>query len=333
MIGVGTAFLLDYLDDTVHTPEDAREALGVNVLGSVPDVGEDKAIGWLAQAQPLSPAAEAFRNLRTSLQYLSLDAPITTLAVTSTQPDEGKSFIISNLATTFALAGNKVLLLECDLRRASLHRLFDVDRTPGVTETLKALSETQVGAADAEIEAAMQYVKPTEVEGLYLLTGGAHVGTPAELLSSQTFRRLIEVLAREFDLLVLDAPPVLAVADAAILAAQVDAMVMVTVSGQTRLPSAARAIERIRSVGGNLLGLVINRLTARSGGYYYTYYQYDHRYTYGGEDHHNGNGRVPKARENRCPHRSSPCVSRSSCSGGMQSRRNIRPSIHPDMPS
>ncbi len=92
MIGVGTAFLLDYLDDTVHTPEDAREALGVNVLGSVPDVGEDEAIGWLAQAQPLSPAAEAFRNLRTSLQYLSLDAPITTLAVTSTQPDEGKSF-------------------------------------------------------------------------------------------------------------------------------------------------------------------------------------------------------------------------------------------------
>jgi len=300
MIGVGTAFLLDYLDDTIHTPEDARTALGVNVLGALPDVAEEEAIGWLAADQPLSIIAEAVRNLRTSLQYVSLDAPLRTLVVTSTEPDEGKTFVASNLATAFALTGQKVLLLEADLRRSTLHRRWKETRAPGLTEALKAFSDALMGnGGEADAAAALapvaEVIRATPVEGLDLITAGAEVSTPSELLNSLTFRRLVAALGERYDLIVIDTPPILSVTDAAVIAGYVDGVVMVTVSGQTRLPSAARAVERIQDVGGTLLGLVVNRLTARSGGYYYHYYEYSNDYTYGsdnGSDAKRGTRRV-----------------------------------------
>lgn len=307
MIGVGVAFLLDYLDDTVHTPEDAREALGINVLGAVPDVADEEAIGWFAQAQPLSPTAESFRNLRTGLQYVSLDAPLRTLLVTSTEPDEGKTFIASNLATVFALTDRKVLLLEADLRRPTVHRRWQEKRAPGLTEALKAYSDALMGATPEEpspvagedpLDHVAAFIRPTRVEGLALLTAGAEVATPSELLNSQTFRRMVEALLSRYDLLVIDTPPILAASDATILANHVDGIVMVAVSGKTRLPSIARAIERVQSVGGNLLGLVINRLTARSGGYYYRYYEYQSDYTYGQDGAHSQDRQRGKARAN-----------------------------------
>lgn len=316
MIGVGVAFLLDYLDDTVHTPEDARQALGVNVLGALPDVAEEEAIGWMAAEQPLSAVAEAFRNLRTSLQYVSLDAPLRTLLVTSTEPDEGKTFVASNLATAFALTGQKVLLLESDLRRSTLHRRWKETRAPGLTEALRAYSEALMDAnpdpgdatapepstqpqgsatsalapATSALAHALDFVRPTRVEGLGLLTAGSEISTPSELLNSQTFQRFLAALTEVYDLIVVDTPPILAVTDAAVIASHVDGVVMVTVSGQTRLPSAARAIERIQDVGGRLLGLVVNRLTARSGGYYYHYYEYSYDYTYGSDNGREGKG-------------------------------------------
>jgi non-specific protein-tyrosine kinase len=291
--GVGIAFLLDYLDDTIHTPEDAREILGVNALGAIPDVATAETIGWLALAQPLSPVAEAFRNLRTSLQYTSLDAPLRTLLVSSTEPDEGKTFVASNVATVFALAGKRVLLFEADLRRPRLHKLWDRGRSPGLTEALRDYSEAS-SEGDTDVSPSHAYIQATQVENLDLLTAGTEISTPAELLSSQTFRRMLEKLLETYDLIVLDTPPVLTVTDAAILATLVDGVVMVTVSGQTRLPSAERAIERFQAVGSHLLGLVVNRLTARSGGYYYHYYHYSSSYAYGdGRERDSGNGRGP----------------------------------------
>ncbi len=285
MIGVGTAFLLDYLDDTVHTPEDARAALGVNVLGAVPDVEGKSTIGWLAQEEPLSTAAEAFRDLRTSLQYASLDAPLRTLLVTSTEPDEGKTFVAANLATVVALGGRRVLLMEADLRRPRIHKLWEETRAPGLTEALRASSDAQ---QEGRTISPVPFVRPTQVEGLCLMTSGAVVPTPAELLNSQTFQRMMAALQETFDLIVIDSPPVLAVTDAAVLTGTVDGVVIVTISGQTRLPSAARTIERVQSVGGNLLGLVINRMTARSGGYYYRYYGHGRDYIYGGNERASG---------------------------------------------
>lgn len=281
MIGVGTAFLLDYLDDTIHTPADAQAALGVNVLGTMPDVRESETIGDLAASQPLLPAAEAFRSLRTSLQYASLDTPLRTLLFTSSAQGEGKSFMASNLATAFALTGKRVLLLDTDMRRPRFHRLWDAERAPGLTEALKAFAEAGADGGDA-LAAVMDLIQPTQVEGLALLTAGDKVSTPAELLNSQTFRSMIAALGEPFDMIVIDSSPILTVTDAAVIANHVDGVVMVTVSGETRLPMAARAIERITSVNGNLMGLVVNRLSERSGGYYYRYYTYEQDYAYHG---------------------------------------------------
>lgn len=320
MIGVGTIFLLDYLDDKVHAPEDAQRALGVNVLGALPDVKVRS--GALAWESPLSPVAEAIRNLRTSLQYASLDNPLRTVVVTSANPEEGKSFTAANLATAFAVNGKRVLLLEADLRRPKLHRLWEQDRRPGLVEALHTLSEAYNGQREdgagatvmgAEIEAVLApYLRSTPVDNLSVLMAGDEVTTPAEVLGSQTFRQMVEGLLCCFDMIVIDTPPVLAVTDAAVLAPWVDGVVMVTASGQTRYPAAARAIERLLSVESNLLGLVVNRMTARSGGYTYYYYQYAQDYY-----RHDGAGGGANGRHNGS-NGSDPAQSQDAATGVLQ---------------
>ncbi len=300
MIGVGTAFLLDYLDDSIHTPEDARAALGVNVLGAVPAMkDDDEAAGWLPQAQPLSPTAEAFRDLRASLQYASLDVPLRTLLVTSTEPGDGKTFIATNLATAFALAGRKVLLMDADLRRPQIHRLWGEARSPGLSDTLVDLSQLQADEEEMDDAMVLRSIRPTHIESLFLLSAGTRVTTPAEMLNSETFQSLIGALLIHFDMIVLDTPPVLTVSDVTGPANSVDGVVLVTASGETSLPAAARAIDRIGSIGGNLLGLVVNRLTARSGGYYYHYYRYNYDDVYRDEQARGDNGASPGKQHTR----------------------------------
>ena len=124
------------------------------------------------------------------------------------------------------------------------------------------------------------------MDGLHLLTAGAHVPNPSELLASQTFRRLLELLGEHFDLLIIDSPPILAVTDAVVLASQVDGVALVVNSGESRLPAVARALERLMSVEANVLGVIVNRMTSGSGGYYYHYYYYQYDYRYGDDNGH-----------------------------------------------
>ena len=288
MIGVGVAFLLDYLDDTIHSPEEAQRELGINALGALPK-SESLETGRIAAEAPLSAVAEAFRSLRTNFQYFSLDKPLRTLLVTSSVPSDGKTFVASNLATVFALAGKKVLLMDADLRRARMHRLWAQAREPGLAEALTVLSEVLAQGQTPDfafLEDVIQ-LHPTGVDGLHLLTAGAHVPNPSELLASQTFRRLLELLMEHFDLIIVDSPPILAVTDAVVLANRVDGVALVVNSGESRLPVVARALERLISVDANVLGVIVNRMTSGSGGYYYHYYYYQHDYTYG---HDNGHG-------------------------------------------
>jgi Mrp family chromosome partitioning ATPase len=137
---------------------------------------------------------------------------------------------------------------------------------------------------------------PTGVEGLHLLTSGAHVPNPSELLASQTFRRLLELLMEHFDMIIIDSPPILAVTDAVVLAGQADGVAVVVNSGESRLPAVARALERLTSVDANILGVIVNRMTSGSGGYYYHYYYYQYDYQYG---HDNGHGEPKKKRVER----------------------------------
>jgi succinoglycan biosynthesis transport protein ExoP len=265
MAGVGLAFLIEYIDDTVRTPDDVKRVLPLSVLGIVPYLGKNGAQTGVVVAQhPLRPIAEAFRNLRTSIQFTNLDEPPRTLLVTSPQPTDGKSFTAANLATVIAQGGKSVILVDADLRHPTLHHTFNLPLEPGLTEALLA------------IEDRPRAVRQTEVERMRIVSVGSRAPDSTELLASQTFKRFIAELTEQVDVVILDSPPVLAVSDAAVLSTLVDGVILVMDSAKTRIPAAVQAAERIASVGGVILGVVLNRVKARSGGYYYYYYYHDY---------------------------------------------------------
>ncbi len=206
---------------------------------------------------PRSPISEAYRTLRTNLSFSSLDNPIRTLVVTSPAPDEGKSTTVANLAVTMAQGGRKTILVDCDLRRPSLHKIFNLQVEPGLTNLL----------LDDQSEAALQQ---TEVEGLLLLASGPLPPNPADLLGSQKIDRIIAMLAEKADIVLFDAPPVIAVTDATVLGAKVDGVLMVISAGKTRRDHAQRAKEMLEKANVRIIGAALTNAPKDSaiGGYY-----------------------------------------------------------------
>jgi non-specific protein-tyrosine kinase len=208
-------------------------------------------------ANPRSPVAEAYRSLRTNIQLSSLDRPIKTLLVTSPGTIEGKSSTVANLAVAFAQGGNRTLLVDCDLRRPSLHALFGASNERGLTTML-------VG------EDATPPIVDTGVEGLSLLPSGPQAPNPSEILGSKRFQALMERLAERSDLVLFDAPPALAVSDAIVLSRQVDGVVLVVTAGKTKRDHASRAKQQLERAGAKVLGVVLNnaRVDQSVFGYY-----------------------------------------------------------------
>jgi capsular exopolysaccharide synthesis family protein len=209
--------------------------------------------------------------------------------VTSPLPTDGKTFTAANLAAVMAQGGQRVILVDADLRRPMQHRLFGLSREPGLTSDIVS---APAGAADAGRDASARLfseggerwgaLQETDIDGLLVLTGGERAHNPAELLSSHHFKLLVSWLEKQADVVIFDSPPVLAVTDASLLANLVDGTLLVVDAGQTRRPAAVRAVERLNDVGANVLGVVLNRLAPSSDGYYYYYYY--HGGYYGGED-------------------------------------------------
>ena len=195
-------------------------------------------------SQPASPAAEAYRQLRTNILFTSPDEPLRTLLITSTSPEEGKSTTLANLAVTLAQSGSRVILADCDLRRPSLHTLFGVSQLPGLTNVL--LTGGDFPLVD------------TGIEGLQLLPSGPLPPTPAELVGSLRMREAMAQLRERADYVLFDSPPVLAVADARILATKVDAVVLVVRAGATKRDLAQRAKAQLEQVNAPLIGVVLN---------------------------------------------------------------------------
>jgi capsular exopolysaccharide synthesis family protein len=212
---------------------------------------------------PKSQAAEAFRTLRTNIQFSSLDEDIRTIVVTSTQPGEGKSTVVSNLAITMAQSGKKVLLIDCDLRKPTIHKKLGVANKDGLTTLL---------AKEKKFD---EIVKATDINNFYILTSGPIPPNPAELLGSKKMKSLIEELNGYFDVILFDAPPVLAVTDAQVLATYCNGVVFVAGYGQAEKLAVVRAKELISKVGGKIIGVVINRVPNNSKSYYY--YNYDYK--------------------------------------------------------
>ncbi|MCM0651026.1 CpsD/CapB family tyrosine-protein kinase [Clostridium swellfunianum] len=213
-------------------------------------------------SNPKSQAAEAFRTLRTNIQFSSLDEDIRTLVVTSTQPGEGKSTVISNLAITIAQSGKRVLLVDCDLRKPTVHKKLGLSNQEGITTLL---------AKEKTLE---EVVKATSIPNFYVLTSGPIPPNPAELLGSKKMKSFINELHGYFDMILLDAPPVLAVTDAQILSTFTDGVMFVAAYGQAEKKAIVRAKELIDKVGGKILGVVINKVPAGDKNHYYYNYEY-----------------------------------------------------------
>jgi capsular exopolysaccharide synthesis family protein len=284
LIGLGIAFLIEYLDDTIKTPDHVRDLTGLATLGNVIHLeGASPDQRMVTHMAPKSLGAEAYRVLRTNLQFSALDKPLSTLVVTSAAPGEGKSTTISNLAAVMAQSDKRVILVDADLRRPSLHKLLKLPNNVGLSTAL----------LDKGRDPAV-YLQDTDVPNLRVMTTGPIPPNPAEMLNSARMHEMIEVLRGEADVVLFDTPPVLAVADTSILASQVDGTLLVVWAGKTRGELLMQAVERLQSLGIQPLGVVLNKLTQRKGGYYYSnYYYYASRE--GGEEGDKGKGRRRRA--------------------------------------
>jgi succinoglycan biosynthesis transport protein ExoP len=265
ILAVGAAFLIEYLDDTLKSPDEVTQTTGLTTVGAITRIsGDNPADKLITLRHPKSPISEAYRVMRTNLQFSSVDRPLRSLVVTSPNPVEGKSTTLANLGVVMAQAGKSVVLVDSDLRRPMLHKIFQVPNKSGLTNLL----------LDDEL-LVDGHLQETGVENLRVLTSGPLPPNPSEMLGSQKMYHLIEQLETEADVVMFDTPPTLPVTDAAVLATQTDGVLVVTDAGKTRSAAARRAVENLQQVGANVLGAALNRLSPRrSGGYYYYYHYY-----------------------------------------------------------
>ncbi|HYP39559.1 MAG TPA: polysaccharide biosynthesis tyrosine autokinase [Chloroflexia bacterium] len=290
LLGVGIAFLRDYLDYSVHSPEQLEETLGIAPMAAVGIVGASgkRAYGYgrssrqngkeeraeagklggrklVTLEHPRSIESESFRVLRTNIQFSGIERTIRNLAVTSAGPGEGKSFTSANLAIVMAQAGKRVILVDADLRKPSLHKLFEIPNTAGFTSLVINNS--------TDVEGAIQTIPG--LDSLAVITSGPMPPNPSELLNSHPAAHVMEQLSQQADIVIYDTPPAGVVTDPVILATRVDAVVMVVGAGIARRDTLKRILHNLRNVGAVTVLPVLNRVKEREmQGYYSSYYYY-----------------------------------------------------------
>lgn len=213
-------------------------------------------------SSPDSPAAEAYRTLRTNIQFSSVDRKIKTLAITSSGPGEGKSTTAANLAVVLAQNGHKTILVDCDQRKSKIHKIFKISNQVGISDLL---------VGNIELNDA---VKSISIKNLFIMTSGTKPPNPSELLGSKKMYELLEKLKEVFEYIILDTPPILSVTDAQVLAGHSDGCILVVASGETARDSAVKAKELLQKVGAKILGVVLNKLPINQKGHYRYYYNY-----------------------------------------------------------
>ncbi|KPU45156.1 tyrosine-protein kinase YwqD [Oxobacter pfennigii] len=218
-----------------------------------------------AYNDPKSPISEIFRTLRTNIKFTSFDKNVKTIVFTSTGPNEGKSTIISNLAVTLSQAGNKVLLMEGDLRNPTVHKMFSLPNDYGITNML-------IGGSDHE-----NFIHKTDIEKLDVLPCGPKPPNPAELLGSNKMKSILDGLKEYYDYILIDAPPVIVVTDGALLASISDGTILVIASGEATIESVLKARDLLVNVKADIIGTVLNKYKSTSPGNYY--YRYGYYYT------------------------------------------------------
>jgi tyrosine-protein kinase Etk/Wzc len=295
-LGIGLAFGLDLLDQSIHTPEDIEKHLGISAIGTIPHIDsvakKKDSVGLPAiqarrnghaskngdinerafQLLPLlgskNPLVEAYRNLRTDLQFVNVDDPIKSLMLTSSTPGEGKSLNTANLAISFAELGKNVLVVDCDMRKPMQHNIFQLEKTLGVSDFL---------ARDLDVDSI---IKKTAITNLSLVTAGTSPPNPAEMLDSKKMTQLVPLLAERFDLVLYDTPPLIAVSDPKILAPKVQNVLLVVRVGKANFRLVKDAYSRLDKVDAKVIGAVLNGVGTKKGYGYYSRYNYYHNAEY-----------------------------------------------------
>jgi len=293
MLAVGFVFLKEYLDDTLKTPEDIERLLDLSTIGYIAQMkfdDESKEELYVAK-QPRSPVSEAFRTLRTNLEFAGVDEPIRTILVTSPGPGEGKTTIAANLAAIIAQGGKRVILVDADLRRPRIHRVLDVPNRVGLSDVFRGHLDLQ--SAIHSFDGA---------EGLSVITSGSLPPNPAELLGSAKMIQIMDELKSLTDVIVIDCPPSL-VADSQVLAAKVDAVLLVIYPGHTHIDSAKATLQQLGRASAKVAGAVLNRIPRERGYYYggyrYHYYRSDRYHSYGDSYYYGGGSDSDKKRKKK----------------------------------
>lgn len=273
--GMGLVFLIVFFDRSIKTTADAQQAIGAPVLGVIPLLhesqldGDERGRDLYVHKQPASSVAECCRSLRTNILFSSADRQLKTIVVSSANPREGKTTSVIYLGTTMAQSGQRVLLIDTDMRRPRLHVSMGVSRQTG-------LSNLIVGDKGYD-----EVIKATDIPNLSILPCGPLPPNPAELLMSQRFHAVLEELSRRFDRIILDSPPLQLVTDAVVLSKQTDGVILIVHADKTLRDDAKRAAKQIRSVGGGIFGTVVNAIDDSRSTYYYgkygAYYSYNEK--------------------------------------------------------
>ncbi|MFP4088319.1 MAG: GumC family protein [Desulfobacteraceae bacterium] len=293
VLGIGLAFFFEYLDNTIKIPEDVKHHLKIPYLGPTPLIemngkkgSENRSQELVTLYAPKSTTSESYRGIRTNIVFSSVEGPPQIILVSSAGPREGKTLTSANLAITMAQAGSKTLLLDCDLRRPRLHRMFGFDREVGVTNLM-------VGNRQLT-----DCIVHTDVSNLDLIPSGPLPPNPSEMLGSNRMAGLMKTLRGDYARIIVDSPPVTAVTDAVILSKQVDGVVVVIKAGDTVREVIQNSLGQLEAVGATVLGAVLNAVAiGKDKYYYYYYYQYYHYYY--GDDGDKKTRRGKKKRKKR----------------------------------
>ena len=271
ILGSALAYIIEYLDNSIRTWSDVTDTVGLPVLGTVPITDTHPSIVW--QGGHRSVSAEAFRMLRSNVSFVSVDEPVRTMLITSAGPGEGKSSIIVNLAAAMAQDEKRVVVIDADMRRPSIHRILACDRHIGLAEVLSGSNSVE------------EALKSTEMPNVWTIPVDKIPPNPAELLSGQRMRDMLGRLKDMFDVILIDSPPCLMVTDPVVISSIVDATIQVVAAGRTSRATAIRARDVLLAARGRVVGVVLNRFDSKDEGSNYDYTYYYYYYYTSGEDH------------------------------------------------
>jgi len=280
MVAAGIIFLIEFLDDTIRDPQEITRRWGLPVLGMIVSYKSTKGEALITVRHPRSPISEAFRSLRTNLQFAGVEIPLHTLLVTSPSPSDGKTTIVANLASVIAQSGRNVVILDADLRRPRIHKMFQLSNRVGLTDQFIDTQDRLDGS-----------LKSTEVANLHAITSGNLPPNPSELLSSGRMSEILKMLSNQFNTVIIDSPPTLLVTDALVLAQRVDGVLLVVKPSVTKWASLRQAIEQLQHVKANLLGVVVNDINIGRSRYYYYRGYYKQKY---GKSYHYAEDDAPE---------------------------------------